>query len=81
MTLDTPMTLALLQELLMAHRANDADGYKAWLASAIEELLSDIAAEVDSGKVLPSLVERMRKADNHKFITTINSRLEANLKK
>ena len=61
------MTLALLQELLMAHRANDADGYKAWLASAIEELLSDIAAEVDSCKVLPSLVERMRKADNHKF--------------
>ena len=81
MTLDTSMTLALLQELLMEHRANDADGYKAWLASAIEELGRDIAAEVDSGKVLPLLVERMRKADNHKFITTINSRLEANLKK
>jgi hypothetical protein len=29
MTLDTQMTLALLQELLMALRANDADGYKA----------------------------------------------------
>ena len=28
MTLDTQMTLALLQELLMALRANDADGYK-----------------------------------------------------
>ena len=28
MTLDTKMTLALLQELLMALRANDADGYK-----------------------------------------------------
>jgi hypothetical protein len=26
MTLDTQMTLAVLQELLMAHRANDADG-------------------------------------------------------
>ena len=26
MTLDTQMTLALLQELLMALRANDADG-------------------------------------------------------
>ena len=73
MTLDTPMTLALLQELLMAHRANDADGYKAWLASAIEELLSDIAAEVDSCKVLPSLVERMRKADYHEFMTTVIS--------
>ena len=32
MTLDTQMTLALLQELLMAIRANDADGYKSWLA-------------------------------------------------
>ena len=31
MTLDTQMTLALLQELLMALRANDTDGYKAWL--------------------------------------------------
>jgi hypothetical protein len=29
MTLDTQMTLALLQELLMALRANDAYGYKA----------------------------------------------------
>ena len=28
MTLDTQMRLALLQELLMALRANDADGYK-----------------------------------------------------
>jgi hypothetical protein len=28
MTLDTQMTLALLQELLMAIRANDDDGYK-----------------------------------------------------
>jgi hypothetical protein len=28
MTLDTQMTLALPQELLMALRANDADGYK-----------------------------------------------------
>ena len=32
MTLETQMTLALLQELLMALRANDADGYKSWLA-------------------------------------------------
>ena len=30
MTLETQMTLALLQELLMALRANDADGYKGW---------------------------------------------------
>ena len=38
MTLDTQMTLALLQELLMALRANDADGYKSWFALGIEQL-------------------------------------------
>ena len=38
MTLDTHMTLGLLQELLMTLRANDADGYKAWLALGIEQL-------------------------------------------
>ena len=43
MTLDTQMTLALLQELLMALRANDADGYKSWLALGIEELGRDVA--------------------------------------
>ena len=42
MTLETQMTLALLQELLMALRANDADGYKSWLALGIEELARDI---------------------------------------
>ena len=35
MTLDTQMTLALLQELLMVLRANDADRYKSWLASVL----------------------------------------------
>ena len=35
MTLETQMTLALLQELLMALRANDSDGYKSWLALGI----------------------------------------------
>ena len=39
----TQMTLALLQELLMALRANDADGYKSWLALGIEELGKDVA--------------------------------------
>jgi hypothetical protein len=38
MTLDTQMTLALLQELLMALRANDDDGYKSLLALGIEKL-------------------------------------------
>ncbi len=39
------MTLAPLQELLMALRANDADGSKSWLALGIEQLGSDVAAE------------------------------------
>ncbi len=41
-TLDTQMTLALLQEPLMALRANDADGYKSWFALGIEELGREI---------------------------------------
>tara|TARA_Y100000385_G_scaffold89651_1_gene92232 strand:+ start:297 stop:506 length:210 start_codon:yes stop_codon:yes gene_type:complete len=45
MTLDTQMALALLQELLMALRANDADGYKGWLALGIEELGRDVVGE------------------------------------
>ena len=48
MTLDTQMTLALLQELLMALRANDADGYKSWLALGIEELGREVAGEFES---------------------------------
>ena len=38
MTLDTQMTLALLQELLLALRANDPDDFKAWLSLGIERL-------------------------------------------
>ena len=48
MPLENQMTLALLQELLMALRANDADGYKSWLALGIQELGRDVAAEVES---------------------------------
>ena len=48
MTLDTQMTLALLLELLMALRANDADGYKSWLALGIEQLGREVAGEVVS---------------------------------
>ena len=32
----------------MALRANDADGYKSWLALGIEQLGRDVAAEVES---------------------------------
>ncbi len=60
MTLDTQMTLALLQELLMALRAKDADGYKSWLTLGIEELGRDVAAEVESEWMVPLLVEKER---------------------
>ena len=38
MTFDTQMTLALIQELLLALLANDPDGFKAWLSLGIERL-------------------------------------------
>ena len=60
MTLDTQMTLALLQELLMALRANDADRYKSWLALGIEELGRDVNGEVESEWMVPLLVEEER---------------------
>jgi hypothetical protein len=60
MTLDTQMTLALLQEQLMALRANDADGYKSWLALGIEQLGRDVAVEVESDWMVPLLVEEER---------------------
>jgi hypothetical protein len=58
--LDTQVTLALLQELLMALRANDADGYKSWLVLGIEELGRDVAGEVESYWMVPLLVEKER---------------------
>ena len=54
------MTLALLQELLMALRANDAGGYKSWLALGIEELGRDVNGEVESEWMVPLLVEEER---------------------
>ena len=54
------MTLALLQELLMALRANDADGYKSWLTLGIEQLGRDVAGEVESDWMVPLLVEAER---------------------
>ena len=60
MALDTQMTLALLQELLMALRANDADGYKSWLILGIEQLGRDVAGEVESEWMVPLLAEEER---------------------
>ena len=60
MTLNTQIMLSLLQELLMALRANDADGYKSWLALGIEKLGRDVAGEVESDWMVPLLVEEKR---------------------
>ncbi|MDC0269961.1 hypothetical protein OAK57_04800 [Synechococcus sp. AH-551-N23] len=62
MTLDTQMTLALLQELMIALRvkANDADGYKSWLALGTEELGREVAGEDESEWRVPLLVEEER---------------------
>ena len=60
MTFDTQMTLALLQELLMALRANDPDGNKSWLAIGMEELGRDVAGEVESHLMARLLVEEER---------------------
>ena len=54
---ETQMTLALLQELLMALRANDANWYKSWLALGIEQLGSEVAGEVESDWMVPLLIE------------------------
>ena len=52
--------LALLQELLMALRANDADSCKCWLVLGIEPLGRDVAGEVESEWMVPLLVEEER---------------------
>ena len=45
MTLNTQMTLALRQELVLALRANDAEGFKGWMALSLEELVRKIVVE------------------------------------
>jgi hypothetical protein len=44
----------------LALRANDADGYKSWLALGIEELGRDVAGEFESNWMVPLLVEEER---------------------
>ena len=55
MTLDTQMTLALLQELLLALRANDAEDFKGWMALGIEELGRQVVIELMQSGVNPPL--------------------------
>ena len=44
----------------MALTANDAVGYKSWLALGIEELGRDVAGEVESYWMVPFFVEEER---------------------
>ena len=60
MNLVAQITLALLQELLMALRAYEADGYESWLALGIKQLGRDVAGEVESEWMVPLLVEQER---------------------
>ena len=60
MNLETQMTLVLLQELLMALRANVADGYKSWLALGIEKRGWELAGEFEPEWIVPLLVEEER---------------------
>ena len=47
----------LLQGLLIALRANDADGCKSWLELCIEQLGREVAAEVESDWIVPLFTE------------------------
>ena len=51
------MTLALLQDLLMALRANDAEGSKGWLALGLEELGRQVVIELMQDWMSPLLTE------------------------
>ena len=57
MTLDTRKWLALLQELLLALRANDAEGFKGWLALGLEELGRQVIIELMQDWMSPLLTE------------------------
>ena len=57
MTLDTQMTLTLLQELLLALRANYAEGFKGWLALGLEELVRQVVLELMQDWMSPLLTE------------------------
>ena len=46
MTFDTQMTIALLQELLLALRDNNSNAFKAWLSLGIERLGEPAAIEL-----------------------------------
>ena len=55
MSLNTQMTLALLQELLLALCANNPDAFQGWLSLGIERLGEPAATELLLDWVIPIL--------------------------
>jgi hypothetical protein len=51
------MSLALLQELLLALLANDVEGFKGWLALGLEELGRQVVLERMQNWMSPLLTE------------------------
>ena len=48
---------ALLQELLLAQRANDVEGFKGWMALGLDELGRQVVIELMQGWMSPLLTE------------------------
>ena len=59
MTIDTQMTLALLQELMMTLRANNANSYEPLQTHGVENPESDIVVETEPELKVPSQVDIM----------------------
>ena len=57
MTQDTQATLALLQELLLALRAHDADSFCEWLYLGVQSLGEHAVAELMMDWIGPMLTE------------------------
>ena len=57
MTQDTQATLAVLQELLLALRANDADSFCEWLYLGVQSLGEHAVAELMMDWIGPLLTE------------------------
>jgi len=56
MSFETQMTLALLQELLLALRANDPVAFKAWLSLGIQDLGEPAVTELLLDWITPILM-------------------------
>ena len=55
MTFDTQISIALLQELLLALRDNDSNSFKAWLSLGIERLGESAVIELMLDGLNPNL--------------------------